>query len=174
MENVLFMYGVDYTLIEETEKAKEIITSVLGDWKEPTKIQFAMSNGERTLGYCKALNVHNRQFLICISKKVKGEKRLMETIIHELLHSRCLYDHHGGEWKNEARIMSAYTPYTITRLAKPDAETIKETEQNAKYLIVCEKCGMTYARNRMGGAVKNPSNYRCGKCKGTLKVIQNF
>jgi SprT-like protein len=37
-----------------------------------------------------------------------------------------------------------------------------------RYLLVCRDCGMTYPRKRR----TDPRKYACGKCRGTLKLLQ--
>lgn len=99
---------------------------------------------------------------------------IKNTIIHEIIH--CLPDcnNHGKEFKKYSKLINEKLGYNITRLGnkKEDYEksNLKFDENpKIKYVIVCENCGLIYYRQRM---TKNfTKKYRCGKCKGKLRIL---
>ena len=99
---------------------------------------------------------------------------IKNTIIHEIIH--CLPDcnNHGKEFKKYSKLINEKLGYNITRLGnkKEDYEKSNlEFDENPKikYIIVCENCGLIYYRQRM--AKNFTKKYRCGKCKGKLRIL---
>ncbi len=99
---------------------------------------------------------------------------IKNTIIHEIIH--CLPDcnNHGKEFKRYSHLINEKLGYNISRLGnkKEDYEKsnleFKESSK-VKYVIVCESCGLIYYRQRM--AKNFTKKYRCGKCKGKLRIL---
>ncbi|WP_175615876.1 SprT family protein [Piscibacillus halophilus] len=92
-----------------------------------------------------------------------GEEELIGIIKHELCHYHPHvegkpYHHRSQEFR--------------TLMKKVDAPrfcTILPSEEDKRYLLYqCIKCKMTYRRKRK----INVQRYRCGKCRGSLKLIK--
>lgn len=96
------------------------------------------------------------------------ENAVMETIIHEILHTCKGCMNHGKEWKRLANIVYQKSGYNITRTSSTTKFGIEE-EDTANYVFVCEKCGQVIKRDRMSNFVKYSHLYTCGKCGGHFK-----
>lgn len=103
------------------------------------------------------------------------------TLAHETIHTLQGCFNHGENFKWVGRrLASLYDGVTITR-TRCDAGYIAWKNQHKphvekpiayKYKIVCEKCGQTFYRQRLSSIVKNPNNFRCGKCYGKFKIFE--
>ena len=121
---------------------------------------------------------HYLSYTIEISKWVMEleETIIKNTIIHELIHCLPYCNNHGNQFKYFAHIINQKLGYTITRVGnkKEDFEKSNrkfEEHEAYKYKIQCEKCGQIFYRKRL---VKNfTRKYRCSKCLGKLKIIEN-
>lgn len=106
---------------------------------------------------------------------MESEKNIIKnTIIHEIIH--CLPDcnNHGKIFKTYAKIINQKLGYTITTVGNKQQDYINSNKQYVNktvnnYKIECEKCGQVFYRQRLN---KNlVKKYRCGKCRGRLKVV---
>lgn len=128
----------------------------------------------RSLGRCKYRC--GVAFLIELSEVIIASElqELKNTICHELIHSACPYDNHGGMWLAYANKMTRNSEYTITRLHDTkglNQELLKAKEQSYKYKVTC-KCGCTIKQKRKTDFIKNIEKFdgkskywRCSKCK---------
>lgn len=98
------------------------------------------------------------------------EALLIETLMHEILHTCRGCMNHTGRWKQLAETVSAAYGYNITRTAKRDdlPENIA-VNLKPKYRVVCQSCGAVYERYKKSAVVVHPERYRCGKCGKPLK-----
>ena len=107
------------------------------------------------------------------------DKAVMETIIHEILHTVSGCMNHGKKWKSLGKIIEREFGYTITttdnyskfsdRLAEE-----RKVERNIKkhnYVFRCKDCGQTIYRERMSNFVKYYKHYRCGKCGSDFEFM---
>lgn len=100
------------------------------------------------------------------------ETGLMNTILHELLHTVPGCMNHGEKWKAMAdKVYKAYG-IQIKRCSNAEdkgvaAEKI-ETVKNYKYFVRCPDCGYTWKYARMCDSVKNPGKYKHHGCKNSL------
>ena len=99
---------------------------------------------------------------------------IKNTIIHEIIH--CLPDcnNHGKEFKKYSKLINEKIGYNITRLGNKKEDYEKSNlefneNQKIKYVIACENCGLIYYRQRM--AKNFTKKYRCGKCRGKLRIL---
>lgn len=100
---------------------------------------------------------------------------IKNTIMHELIHCIPFCNNHGKEFKKYAKYINQKLGYHITTKGNIEedykASQLEYVEQNDyKYKIQCQNCGQVIYRKRL-----NPSlikRYRCGKCKGKLKLIE--
>lgn len=130
----------------------------------------AITRATKTFGRCQ--EVGGGVYSIGISKYYKDnqEEEIMETLVHEVLHTVPGCFNHGKAWKKYAGIMNEAKGYNIGRTSNRQMDNLmKEEVFNSvfKYSIDCEKCGSSTLRQRRSKIVKNPENYIC-KCGGTL------
>lgn len=101
---------------------------------------------------------------------------IKNTIIHEIIHCIPYCNNHGKEFKKYAKYINEKLGYNISRVGnKKEDYTKSNVEYNEKeeykYHIKCTNCGQEFLRKRLD---KNfIKKYRCGKCKGRLKVEQS-
>lgn len=100
---------------------------------------------------------------------------IKSTIMHELIHCIPFCNNHGKEFKRYASYINQKLGYHITTKGNKQEDyqasniDYKE-ENNYKYKIRCEKCGQIIYRKRFNtNLIKR---YRCGKCKGKLKLLE--
>ncbi len=134
---------------------------------------------DKSTAYREKRRIHYRKYNmhhIEISKWLMdlNDDIIKNTIIHEIIH--CLPDcnNHGKDFKRYCRLINEKLGYNISRLGnkKEDYEKSNLTfneKSNVKYIIVCESCGLIYYRQRM--AKNFTKKYRCGKCKGKLRIL---
>lgn len=100
---------------------------------------------------------------------------IKNTIIHELIHCIPFCNNHGKEFKKYANYINAKLGYNITTKGnvKSDYEKshMEYVENNDyKYKIICQNCGQIIYRKRFNSNLIK--RYRCGKCKGKLKLLE--
>lgn len=124
--------------------------------------------------YYKSFNKHH----IEISRWVLdlNDEIIKNTIIHELIHCLPGCNNHGREFKKYASIVNNKLGYNISRLGDKEKDfeksniEYKQNEKNYKYKICCIECNQLYYRKRL--AKNFLAKYRCGKCKGKLKILE--
>ena len=123
------------------------------------------------LGLCRK---QNDRYTVEISALLLDEQTaeltLIETILHEQLHTCYGCMKHTGRWKQLAARVNAAYGLNVKRAA--DDESIPEDLlPKPKYIIKCRGCGAELHRQKLSPLVKNPNRYRCGKCGGRLYLI---
>jgi predicted metal-dependent hydrolase len=102
-----------------------------------------------------------------------SDEEIMNTIIHEILHSCEGCQNHGDIWKKYANIMNKKYGYNVKRATSSEEKGLTElTYQNAKYLLQCDKCGTIIYKSKMCRIVAHPEYFCCSKCKGHFKRIK--
>lgn len=172
--------------IEELEKINIIDFNDIGE----INIDFSKRKNKR-YGCCKQeepdkTTAYRKKGIVYYRKynkhHIEISKWLMElnddiiknTIIHEIIHCFPDCNNHGKEFKRYSKLINDKLGYNISRLGnkKEDYEKSNlEFNENIKfkYQIICEKCQYIYYRQRMG---KNfIKKYRCGKCRGKLRIL---
>ena len=125
-------------------------------------------------GQCRRNNVNNTyslNFNHLIFADESNEDEVMNTLIHEILHTCEGGMTHKGEWKRLADYVTANTEYTISRTnsyADFGLEPPKR-EKKHNYVFYCEDCGQVFIRERSSKFTRNYHAYRCGKCGGELR-----
>ena len=123
------------------------------------------------------------RYVIYISKffLTAPEEEIRTVICHEVCHAVKGCMAHNEAWARATRVMRKLYhymnadyhlnphPYSRGR-ATCEHTTI---ERAVKYIIVCSnpKCTCKVTRARMCDLVKNINNYRCGRCKSSLKLV---
>ena len=130
------------------------------------------TRARRRYGLC---SYKNGRYYITISEFILADdtiyKAVLETIIHEILHTCVGCMNHGKLWKHYANRIKRMTGYEVTRTSARSKFGLEPYEKQGKdnYVFVCEDCGQVIRRSRMSKFVKNYDLYRCGKCGGRLK-----
>lgn len=117
----------------------------------------------------------NRIFSINISVELLkdniSDEALMNTIIHEILHTceNCM--NHGKDWQYWANYVNdCYSCYNIKRTTSFEEKGINRDEViKYNYLVKCNKCGYEWKKQKRSSVVTYPSHYHC-RCGGTLAV----
>jgi predicted SprT family Zn-dependent metalloprotease len=101
------------------------------------------------------------------------DKHIENVILHELLHTCYNCMNHGKRWKQYAARLNEKYGYNITVRTSYEMMGLEppEINKNIKYIIVCEKCGTEYPRQRKCSLVENVDRYKCGKCGGNLHFL---
>ena len=125
-------------------------------------------------GQCRCNNVSNTyslNFNYLIFDDKANDTEVMNTIIHEILHTCKDCMTHKGEWKRLANLVNANTKYNITRCANYEDLRIESPKEEKKhnYVFVCEDCGQVIVRERASKFTKNYHAYRCGECGGEFR-----
>ena len=99
------------------------------------------------------------------------ENAVMETIIHEILHTCKGCMNHGKEWKRLANIVYQKSGYRITTTSTREKFGLESIPTKAKnnYVFVCEDCGQVIRRDRFSKFCQHYHDYRCGKCGGKFR-----
>ena len=102
---------------------------------------------------------------------------IKNTIMHELIHCLPYCNNHGKEFKKYAEYINQKLGYKIQRLGNKEKDyensniKFEDKEITYKYKIKCKNCGFIFYRQRLK---KNfIRDYRCGKCKGKLEIIED-
>ena len=98
------------------------------------------------------------------------ETAVRQTLAHEVLHTCRGCANHGARWKSYAARMNEAYGYAIARTDTCEKLGVEDTVQ-ARYLVVCTRCGAQFRRSRKSRLVEHPERYRC-RCGGTLEVRQ--
>ena len=98
-------------------------------------------------------------------------KSLVETTIHELIHTIKGCDNHGHKFQAIAQLVSANTQYDVDTKSSSKARGVDLEHHpkvvNAKYVSVCPDCGQKYYHMRKPKYYDNYSKvYSCGVCGG--------
>lgn len=114
--------------------------------------------------------------LITINKRLLeadvSKMALMDTVMHELLHTCEGCQNHGERWKRYGEMVNKAYGYNIKRCTSTEEKGIAEPiRAAAKYRFMCKHCGSIVTRERASKFTRNPDAYRCGKCGGKFIVL---
>lgn len=113
-------------------------------------------------------------YKINISNKLLADdvddKSLMDTIVHELLHTVDGCFCHTGKWKMLADRITATSNLTIKRTTSNEEKNIER--EPYLYICKCEKCGKEIGRYKMSDFVKRAELYTHRNCGGHFKRIK--
>ena len=157
-------------LEQMSAKARVILNDLKVPYREKTPV--GVGSFKSHYGICTTRRYPSGQYRynIEIAKwliDTKNEDAIINTIIHEYLHTIDPKAHHGGAWKKYANLVSKKTQYKIQRVSSYEEKQILEEQIDYKYKSVCQDCGKVYYNNRMCKFIKNRGEgYHCGSCKG--------
>jgi len=111
------------------------------------------------------------------------DDKVVQTLMHELVHTACFDDGHTGMFKVYGRkIMNAYPQYNISRTNSAEELGVNKMD-SSNYVVQCE-CGQKYYYQRQSYIVKDLirkekglsacRNYRCPHCskQNSFKLIK--
>lgn len=136
---------------------------------------------QNVYGVCLERRYRNNKEVVYTQVKVNkkfaekaNEQQMLNTLLHECLHSACGADeHHGGKWAIAAKTLNDKCGYQLSAKADFKDENGKTISTKAdKYIIQCKCCGNKWFYSRLSKSVKNPNLYRCGICNGELERIK--
>lgn len=104
-----------------------------------------------------------------------NEDVIKNTILHELIHCIPFCNNHGKQFKNYANYINEKLGYHITTKGniEEDYQASRleyKADKDYRYKITCQDCGQTIYRKRFNANLIK--RYRCGKCKGKLKLVE--
>jgi len=124
----------------------------------------------RRLGVCK---YENGNCIIEVSKHLfrVDDKEMINTLIHEILHTFKDTKGHNYKWKWYAKRISDNTEYKIERTGTSEALTIDDYN----YLITCVKCGSKIKRHKISKRLITSCSHNscyCTRCNGRdFKIV---
>ena len=189
------MTRTDTTTYTEVDIFREIkdITQTLKDLKiaditnQYYLVEFNNRKNSRVLGMCTYIGTLDGipRYKITINKAYlqnSDPQSVHDTIVHEVLHSIPGCMNHGKKWSYYARqFMTALPQFNISRCTNNEGFNNylkKAMETQAKYTIICKKCGARFYKTRksqwmdylMKGGKCCAYHKNCG---GDFEVIQN-
>lgn len=134
-------------------------------------VRWLNRNNRKTLGRC---TYQNGRYSISLNPNLLsfteyGEKIIRETVAHELCHTLPGCMNHGREFHSKAAKIMHLMGYHIDTKADIDSsQYFTKYLPQADYMLICDKCGNQVPVARLSDPVKNPMNYSCKKCGGSI------
>ena len=101
-----------------------------------------------------------------------AESGLINTILHELLHTCKNCMNHGENWKRLAATVYRAYGYEITRKSSAEEKGIEAMpEKPVKHKFVCSGCGQIVTRQRESDFTKYYTAYTCGRCHSHFQKL---
>lgn len=128
-----------------------------------------MIKGFSRWGTCKRIG---DRYIISLNESLleSGDRKsIMQTLVHEVLHTCKCCMNHGRLWKLYATRVNEKYGYNVSRTTSASSLGVEVVK--AKYIVQCNGCGKNVLRQRMSRVVSNPEEYRC-KCGGTLSRVK--
>lgn len=124
----------------------------------------------KRFGQCKKVPDAKYDYEIEINAKLLNvsKEKLMNTLVHEILHTCKGCMNHGKTWKAYADKMNDKFGYDISRTTS--YEKIGIERPASKYTVECQGCGVQIGRQQRSKLITQTHLYRC-KCGGSLKLI---
>ena len=145
--------------------------------------EFTVNTRAVRWGQCKYVRSTGKYYIdinITLLDERNGKDGLINTILHELLHTCPNCMNHGSEWKKWAEKVKRYYGYDIKRLSDSDEKDIvtgnlNEKKTEYKYLIYCRKCGkLVTKRKKQCNITEYPELWIHGsECRGKLYCVES-
>ena len=133
-----------------------------------------LTRAKKTYAKCETIT---GGFAISLSKFFKDNplEEVMQTLVHEILHTLPNCMNHGAEWKNAAAVVNSKYGYNVSRLSSMEMAnlTAVDIEIQRRYTVVCLDCGNELYRERKSKLITHTHNYTCGKCGGELQLKED-
>lgn len=127
------------------------------------------TRAQKRFGFCqRTVGPYDYQIQLNEALLHTEEKKAMNTMVHEILHTCKGCMNHGKLWKIYADMMNKKFGYDISRTSSFEKVGIARPE--SKYVIECTKCDNVIHRTRKCKLTENVGRYRCGACRGKLKM----
>lgn len=192
MNNMTRTDTATYTEVDIFREIKDIIQT-LKDLKiaditnQYYLVEFNNRKNSRVLGMCTYIGTLDGipRYKITINKAYlqnSDPQSVHDTIVHEVLHSIPGCMNHGEKWSYYARqFMTALPQFNISRCTNNEGfknYLKKAMETQAKYTIICKKCGARFYKTRksqwMDYLMRGGKCYAYHRgCGGDFEVIQN-
>ena len=151
------------------ETALSIVSRLKVDPLYPVDMELKFAKSVRKFGFCcvdhlkETSTIHLTDTLLLLD-----DDSILNTLIHELLHTLPNCQDHGSQWKAYSKEIYKMTGIEISRLSELP---IPASQLNYKYLIKCSQCGKEYGFGRTTKVLNNLSGYNC-HCGGKLERIR--
>ncbi len=144
------------------------------------KLEWLNKNNRKALGVCSSRGVREYGEFVMTSCTIKlnpnllkfdedGEAIIKNTLAHELCHACKGCQNHGYQFHKVGDIIRKNLGYVIDTKADVDASAyFNKYLPQTKYRVECDVCGGGSYMPRLSDVIKNPRNYSCGKCGGSL------
>ena len=144
-------------------------------------VSLTVNTRARRWGQCR--KIPGGLYEININQTLLDEKNaedgLVNTILHELLHTCPGCMNHGQEWKKYAEMVRKNWGYDVKRTSSEEDKGVTTGNLNArerrenpyKYEVRCPRCGVVARRKTRCDLIENIGKYRCGICKGSLYTV---
>lgn len=149
--------------------ALSIVSMLKVDPLYPIDLELKFAKSVRKFAFCyvdhrKATStIHLTDTLLLLD-----DDMILNTLIHELLHTLPNCQNHGPQWKAYGKKIHKMTGIEISRLGELP---IPASQLNYKYVIKCTNCGKEYGFARMSKVLNNLAYHNCG-CGGNLERIR--
>lgn len=127
--------------------------------------------GRSTRSFVSIIRLSTPLFASLARRPQTAEHELRRTLAHEMIHQwqaerLCIIPNHGPTFVTVMERMNedgcGVSIYHSLR---------HEVERLSRHAWVCNDCGLVYRRQRR---TISPRYHRCGKCRGTLRVLSPF
>jgi predicted SprT family Zn-dependent metalloprotease len=102
-----------------------------------------------------------------------SEEALMNTLMHELIHTIKGCNNHGVNFKRVAAQINRAYGLNIKTCTSAAEKGVAEVQRKVviKHRFVCEDCGQTVERQRESDFTRRYQRYTCGCCGGAFKKL---
>lgn len=163
-------------LAADIEKAIEICNNLNIPISKSIEFRPSFANNTYGLAYrntsnCKSGKGGKVEFIVLINERMTESKDVIETAIHELLHTAAPTDSHGGKWKAYAEIVNTHTEYRITKTAdRKLSERTKPRRAPNNIEAVCPRCMQKGIYPKRYTTISGMSAYSCPCCRKPMYV----
>ena len=174
---------VTYTeIMNAKQNADRCLKSILDTkYTEPIidEIKFTKANG-----YWAKIDKRNKQpghykliignLLNLIPNLSLRQKRLEETILHEMIHTLPGCFNHGSKFKWYCDCLNRRFGYSLQRATDSSkyGVEVKHDRRQIKYQVICPHCGKTYEYTRK--PKYHIAMYSCGRCGYTKLKLEEL
>ena len=162
------------TLERNLETCKKVCDSVHIPYGEVSEIR-VNTRAKSFFGRCSYQG--NGKYLIEISEMMMKarQKELMNTMLHELLHTCKGCMNHGKLWKSYAQRLNDIG-YRVETTSSYEKIGIKRPPKQYRYKVICEGCGYEWKYQKKGSIIRSIENgwgCRCG-CGSTRFRVEEI
>ena len=170
------------------EFAIELLSTLGICYGEVTKVFIMPKASTRTLGLCERNKdywgdwdgTYNISLNPCLFADGVNDDIIIQTLLHELIHTVYGCFNHGKNFKHYARIINNKYGYNISRLTDSSQFGVELPKREYKYEIWCTVCNKRVARYKRKSHIvecverDGGSTCRCKTCntKGQFKCIR--